>query len=662
MNISLDTLRGLADRQNIVFNSDRQNVERASARQSIGSLFGTKNAKALNHKTFDEIKTAVLSDPRYFGVREKANELLSTINADKAIKSRDIKNIVKQLDDITSVKQQKAQLKERISAHLAMRELPVLWKNNPKVFSNHLDRMLDTMIREAGGAGKVNISAELQKLCDAIAVIEEKSNGDANAIDFALAIFERRSQIISTPEDATKTMTKFMSVVGELQRLDADNPGTHIIERGVGIMKAMSSTVKPEVMTALKNASARIDPALVANVAGNVDGADVSISLHQMLKNLFATVAKNPPAYPQGAELDDSDGILSALNFIYGDFAASLPQDTRESLLRNMTGESALNLRSFYEDVGGKEAINSIKIFDAMVKSLQESLGQPAVGVNVPDRTDFSRIPLKLKGEYPVQTIWANVSGDMENNRIVQWRQGQMQSLQAFENNRFVSADEKLRDVIRDNCTHGAKTLTFAGEMKKLIEGELSTFEKDIVRFMNVKLPNGVRLPYEFEGARNEIVKYVSGGTFSTYQEADLATQKKACLMMSFLSQETEKLLYMVAVILPQDNGIAPAHVFADQNGRSFSVSETADGGWDIRCDMTMSLACIVFPPDNALADTELRLGPGSKLDGEIDIKLSREEIARLSQCDAADYSAEKIVPDLQVEASIAYTATPQMD
>ena len=662
MNISLDTLRGLANRQNIVFNSDRQNIERASARQSIGSLFGTKNAKALNHKTFDEIKNAVLSDPRYFGVREKANELLSKINADKAINSRDIKNIVKQLDDITSVKQQRAQLKERISAHLAMRELPPLWKNNPKVFSNHLDRMLDTMIREAGGAGKVNISVELQKLCDAIAVVEEKSNGDANATDFALAIFERRSQIISTPEEATKTMTKFMSVLDELQRLDANNPGTHIIERGVGIMKAMSSTVKPEVMTALKNASARIDPALVANVAGNVDGADVSISLHQMLKNLFATVAKNPPVYPQGAALDDSDGILSALNFIYGDFAASLPQDTRESLLRNMTGESALNLRSFYEDVGGKEAINSIKIFDAMVKSLQESLGQPAVGVNVPDRTDFSRIPLKLKGEYPAQTILANVSGGMENNRIIQWRQGQMQSLQTFENDRFVSADEKLRDVIRDNCAQGAKTLTFAGEMKKLMDGELSTFEKDIVRSMNVNLPNGVRLPYEFEGARNEIVKYVSGGTFATYQEADLATQKKACLMMSFLSQETEKLLYMVAAILPQDNGISPAHVFADQNGRSFSVSETADGGWDIRCDMTMSLACIVFPPDNALADTELRLGPGSKLDGEIDIKLSREEIERLSQCDAADYSAEKIVPDLQVEASIAYTATPQMD
>ena len=115
MNISLDTLRGLADRQNIVFNSDRQNIERASARQSIGSLFGTKNAKTLNHKTFDEIKNAVLSDSRYFGVREKANELLSKINADKAIKSRDIKNIVKQLDDITSVKQQRAT--ESLSTH-----------------------------------------------------------------------------------------------------------------------------------------------------------------------------------------------------------------------------------------------------------------------------------------------------------------------------------------------------------------------------------------------------------------------------------------------------------------------------------------------------------------------------------------------------------------
>ena len=93
MSITVDALRGLSGNHGIVYNAETQTIAKSSVGHSVASLFGIKSAQAVNRQTFEEIKKAVLFDDRYFGVREKASQLLSQIDATKAIKASTIKSI-----------------------------------------------------------------------------------------------------------------------------------------------------------------------------------------------------------------------------------------------------------------------------------------------------------------------------------------------------------------------------------------------------------------------------------------------------------------------------------------------------------------------------------------------------------------------------------------
>ena len=663
MNITVDTLRGLSGNHGIVYNAETQTIAKSSVGHFLAGLFGLKSAQAVNRQTLEEIKKAVLFDDRYFGVREKASQLLSQIDPTKAIKAKTIKSIVDQLDSLSTNALQQSQLKERFTVHLAARELPPGWEAHTDKIKSYLDRNVSSMIRYAGSAGKVPVSVELQKLCDALSVVSEKSGGDKRIIDFAATMLVRRQQVVATPEAAGKLVDKLKNVLAELDALNNANPGTHIVERGISIMTAMSSVVKPGVMTALHDAAKMIDRAMVNDLVRN-EGGDVTLTLHNTLKGLFDKVASIKINYPEGGALDDSDGMLSALNFIFGDFAASLDEGSRSALLQNMTSSEGVNLCSFYNNISGKTSINNFKIFNAMVKSLQESLGEKPDGVKVPEECNFSKIPVKIMGEFPAQTMYIQAQGGLEGNRFIKKRQDLMDDLAQIRGNQYVSADDVLRDHINTRCTSWGREILMS-EMKHWMEGSVSTFQKDITRGLNATLPNGVRLPNDFNLARNEVIKYVSNNTCDNFQTADLATQKKASLLMSFLSQETEKLAIIIATTLPQDKEVGTTNIDSQDQSitkRNFTIVETQDGGWHVSVDMAIHIEGILFPPEeNLRTDSIVWLGQGSMFHGRAELTISGEEIARLSEVDAARFIDETEVPAVDVEASVVYDLKPRV-
>ena len=664
MSITVDALRGLSGNHGIVYNAETQTIAKSSVGHFLGSLVGIKSAQAVNRQTFEEIKKAVLFDDRYFGVREKASQLLSQIDATKAIKASTIKSIVDQLDSLSTNALQQSQLKERFTVHLAARELPVGWEAHTDKIKSYLDRNVSSMISSAGSAGKVPVSVELQKLCDALSVVSERSGGDKRIIDFAATMLVRRQQVVNTPEAAGKLVDKLKNVLAELDALNNANPGTHIVERGISIMTAMSSVVKPGVMTALHDAAKMIDRAMVNDLVRN-EGGDLSLTLHNTLKSLFDKVASIEINYPEGGALDDSDGMLSALNFILGDFAASLDEGSRSALLQNMTSREGVNLCSFYNNMSGKISINNFKIFNAMVKSLQESLGEKPTGVKVPEECNFSKIPVKIMGEFPAQTMYIQAQGGLEGNRFIKKRQNLMDDLGQIRGNQFVSADDVLRDHINTRCTSWGRTVVMS-EMKHWMKGSVSTFQKDITRGLNATLPNGVKLPNNFEQARNEVIKYVSKNTQDNFETADIATKKKASLLMSFLSQESEKLATLVATSLPQETKFGIG-IFDGRDKtltrREFTIVETQDGGWHVNVDLKMSIDAIMFPPENdSNIDTTIMLGSGSALNGHLDMTISAEEIARLSEVDASNFIAERETTNINVEAAVVFNLTPKVD
>jgi hypothetical protein len=353
------------------------------------------------------------------------------------------------------------------------------------------------------------------------------------------------------------------------------------------------------------------------------------------------------------------------LNFIFGDFAASLDEGSRSALLQNMTSSEGVNLCSFYSNISGKTSINNFKIFNAMVKSLQESLGEKPDGVKVPEECNFSKIPVKIMGEFPAQTMYIQAQGGVENNQLIKERQDLMDDLAQVRGNQFVSADDVLREHINTRCTSCGREMMML-QMKHWVEGSVSTFQKDISRGLHAVLPNGVKLPNNFEQARNEVIKYVSKNTQDNFETADPVTKRKASLLMSFLSQESEKILTEQALFLPQDTVAGNINVNTyDQSmsKRVFTIVETQDGGWKVNVDMSMTLQGIAFAPkENSRTDPIVLLGQGSMFHGHAEFKISGEEIARLSEVDAARFIDETEVPNVDVEAAIVYDLKPRAD
>jgi hypothetical protein len=240
-----------------------------------------------------------------------------------------------------------------------------------------------------------------------------------------------------------------------------------------------------------------------------------------------------------------------------------------------------------------------------------------------------------------------------------------MDDLAQIRGNQYVSADDVLRDHINTRCTSWGRVILMS-EMKHWMEGTVSTFQKDITRGLNATLPNGVKLPNNFEQARNEVIKYVSHNTQDNFETADIATKKKASLLMSFLSQESEKLVSLVATSLPQETKFEIGVVDGQDKTlmrREFTIVETQDGGWHVNVDLEMSIDAIVFPLEkNSNIDTTVWFGSGSALNGHLDMTISAEEIARLSEVDASNFIAEREAPNVNVEAAVVFNLTPKVD
>lgn len=649
MNLTVDSLRNFSGSVNLLLNTERQSVERAGKRHSIASFFGVASAQAANRQTFEAIKHAVLSDERFFGVHDKVCELLSTIDANKAIKAEAIKSIVGQLDQLSTPARQEAQLLERFEIHLANRDLPKGWENHLDKVKTFLKYSMGEIISKAGGAGRVNVSIELQKICDSMQAITNACRNDSRVFEFATALFAARVSDFNTLENTTRQMEKLTTIVAELRQLEDANPGTGILERGLRMMASLESLVKPGVLTAIHTSTQRINREMAMQL-GNISPRGLVFDAHQFLSKVCEIAGRT--VYPQGAELREEAPRLKALKFICDDFVASLSRENRETLLRHLMDERVQSLRVFYQKVFDpfqSGNMYNVITYNALVESLQNHLDLPQEVVDMKTHTcNFDHIPLKLMADFPVQTMFTRTP-NAENVPEIKRRMAKLEDMETVTQ----TADAAVRAHIKRYTTQLGKS-AIGLEMKKHVTGEETTFEKDIKRTMVATLPNGVRLPNDMEAARDAIVQYIAQNPQATYQSADGATQKKACLMMSLLSQETVKLADTVATVMPFDNGVATVYgtAFGEENvGRiALAVTETADGGWLVTAEVERSILYVGFPPDDSLM-----CKAGSKFYGEAEVTLSHAEIERLSQVSIEDFATERAEIDLHADAVFAY-------
>lgn len=654
MPISVDTIRGLTSKY-VVFDSQREALDKAGVGHHIANFFGSKAAKSVNRETMNAIKNAVLSESRYFGIRERAAQMLSGLDNGSCVDLKKIKSVISQLDAISTPAMQKKQLSERFAMHLAMRELPRGWSEHTAEITSYLNAKMNEFIRAAGGnAGNINPSLVIDDFCRTLSVVSDACGGDGRVVNFAAKLLARRPDALDTPEKARNLMNELAPVLEELRALDARNPGTGIIDRGIGIMTDMLKVVKPGVMTALHAAAERLDSTGVRSIGEN--GRDIASDIHLSLKNLFAAVSEGGIQYPQGGALDDADGILSALKFVYGDFASSLGKDARSELLEKLTSEAGNNLRLFYEDVGGRDAINNIKIYDTMVESLQRSLGLPAERIDVENlRGDFSKIPMKVLGDFPIETMFIGTAGQ-NGDMMVASRRTHMMMLQNGEE-RPVDPNTYLRNHMN---AQGKTRMNeeFSRSMRSFASGATTLFEKSIGGNVSVLLPNGVRLPNDFAAARDEVSRYVAGKSDATFEGLDAVARNKAWLLMSLISQGTGKIALEAASGAYAADGERPVYKLGEDGSSTFTVSETENGDWVVRNESSGSLNEIDFT-----GQEQMVTGTGSRLDTLTEISVPKSEIDRIAALPSSDFTGTSAVTlDADVSVVAVHTLTRPSD
>ena len=219
---------------------------------------------------------------------------------------------------------------------------------------------------------------------------------------------------------------------------------------------------------------------------------------------------------------------------------------------------------------------------------------------------------------------------------------------------------DRLRDVLRrkvgtecfapDNLVRDAESRVaknmlnwnILSDMRKFATGagEKTMFAKDIVREMKVTLPGGRRLPNDFNAARDLLGRFVSGRQDASWATRSEAEQRKTEILMSILSQETEKAAFEGSALALDPNELRPAaqQVGGEANryDRSFALERWPTG------DIVVKYTSVKTGMEYLLTDGETTDIPReASFRSDLQIRIPPAELDRLSTLDFAAFDAE---------------------
>ena len=206
--------------------------------------------------------------------------------------------------------------------------------------------------------------------------------------------------------------------------------------------------------------------------------------------------------------------------------------------------------------------------------------------------------------------------------------------------------DRKISERLRTNA-NAMMNWSFCAEMKK--NGVGTQFEKDIDRGCNATLTDGkttIKLTQNFETARNELAQFVTGKSDATYDKLGPEDKNKVHMLMSLISQETEKAGEDGTKIAMDPREGTDGFNFGGfskqdrMNGkgadavRAYVIEKRTDGGIDLHYTMDKPIKYI----DDFTGGDGNNVGAGSKFVCKMDYSLKGDEFNRLAGLDYSKF------------------------
>lgn len=568
MPITVDALRNLAENQSVMLNAQTQGLERSSLSLRFRSAFGTRGAANTNSQTLAAIRQAVVTDPRFSCVQQRASELFDRLNASKLVQTNAIRGILADLDaarELHAVNLRASALDLLHNADDIAR--PACVQTHPEVVAHLLNHLMEAHAAQANGDVSTLTSRGLARdVIDVLNAVETAAGGDDEAERWALRHLDADPAAFATPEAATAKTAAYHALqprfAAAAAHVTAQTFAALPLADGLGQARVTGAALLG-ALTAVADAMALADEPQVAAAAGGANEAR-------------AALAKA--------------------------MCAGLPADTKAALSDALMSTGGLQLARFCQEAGNPR---TTALF-AAARALADALRAPdaagpdfatAVGRTLLDAT---RLPTAAFALSPKRSLLIGPA-----NATVSRLMQEVRSLPVLQD------DAAFATSVRAHVADGLRDV-YANERAKMggqPNGLTPVFDKDIVRGLDVTLPNGVRLAHDVAAAKDQIARYVAHDDAATFANLPRDLKARAERIVALCSQETEKVaLHWEIGMFPNEEGF-DRFTLAQANGgtRTFTLSEEADG--------SLGFAYEAEVPLPAILDGEGRrqtLGPGS--------------------------------------------------
>lgn len=501
-------------------------------------------------------------------------------------------------------------------------------------------------------------------------------NGNADAMDIVKAnvraLTVNALSELRTEAEVQNKVDGLIANLNELKEVSKNNPGFYaagkqmLMETGVALPKGMISK--------LAQTAANAPLGTLRKLSGSSSG----MGIHKAAMQMFESIQK-AMEFSGAEKLDGSEEKMGARTFVATAILSRCSKGVLANIRKAMDSETASMLKEYYslssagdnpfvenesQDVqDGAKDVGDIgyAYLDQIDKCVNRNL----------ERLNPGTAQNSMIQEFDGQVVIEDIGGDdLVADTIAIAKDLNARNVANFANQVVGGSGkgaEVMKGIVRtklDGANNPAETFgkrlnananammnwNICGEMKKLATGDGAQFKKDIDRGTNATLTDGkttFRLSNDFETARNELARFVTGDPNATYASLDAKPEDKAKvhLLMSVISQETEKAgengaSYALDKREAEDSfTLTGFKEKAKQALRTYTIEKRADGGIDLHYVMDKPIKEI---DDGNTGGDGYPLGEGSKFTCKIDYTLKGAEFNRLAKLDYSKFNDEK--------------------
>ncbi len=611
-------------------------VKSGGLRHALASLFHMQAAETRNKATYNAIRDAIMNEERFAApdVKAKAQELLKGLSCGSGIKASTVKDIIGQLDAMSTPEKQREAIRKAAIGHLAASD--VLDDVPEAVTDKYKELAADFAAHRAGpnaSLASVNVGAsvdEFNKLMQGIfddfidlnsmavlcATLNKCATGDDSV---SLAPADRLRALADTVKDNMR----------ELREI-SQSRGTAIGRSCLAMLKR-SGALSPGAMTAVVDKGAALPKCGLDFLNRQSDAGSIHRAIAKMSDAMDKARASMDPHVTRGL----GEGELGAC--LVKSAMVRLPLAAKRNLLAALESNGGMNLFGYYaQHSDDPRAQRMSLVYSSLLTHLRSEFkgADPGATVSAPP-VNVATLPPAAVCDFSVDDV---MTGAMAP-RLKAMSLGKSGIANAAELQSRMDAIAKTAvslniitgiDSLRAGPTRGPKS------GPPIFDANPTGFDKDFVRnveltpdYVTFLMDDGTPVsPKTTDEARDTFVKFITGDPNAKYSNvADAKLKTKVHILMSCMHQAAGAAVGYAFGIALDPNGAKAPISFAGESKERYVLSKDENGAITVTYKLKHQPPAVIIGNGEALATT----GANDSLDAVLDITFSTGDLEDLA-------------------------------